>query len=62
VGACAAPLLRYARSVGADAARLGARGVLMNGELRSGQAPPAAPVWLIFTGARSTPHVPFWTV
>ncbi len=48
----AGPLLRYANGVGADAAKLGARGVLFaDGELRSGQAQAASPVWFVFTGA-----------
>ena len=47
----AAPLLRYANSVGADAGRLSARGVLVDGELRSAQAQGPAPVWFVFTGA-----------
>ena len=47
----AAPLLRYANSVGADAGKLSGRGVLLNGELRSAQAQAAGPVWFVFTGA-----------
>ena len=49
-GSVCGPLLQYANSVGADAGRLSARGILADGELRSAQAPSAAPVWFLFTG------------
>ncbi len=52
-GAVAGPLLRYASSIGGDATRLGARGILADGELRSAQAQSAPPVWFLFTGARA---------
>jgi hypothetical protein len=48
-----APLRRLANSVGGNIARLSTRGTLSGGELRSAQAPNAAPpVWFVFTGAR----------
>lgn len=54
----AGPLLRYANSVGGDAAKLGARGALLDGELRSGQAQASAPVWFVFTGAQAHAAMP----
>ena len=47
-------LLRYANTVGADAGKLSARGVLVGGELRSAQAQAAGPVCFVFTGALRT--------
>ena len=58
VEAVAGPLARFANSVGADAGRLGARGVMINGELRSAQAQGAAPVWFVFSGARQRRRCP----
>ena len=54
----AGPLARFANSVGADAGRLGARGVLINGELRASQTQGAAPVWFVFSGARPAGLLP----
>lgn len=49
----AAPMLRFARRQGADAARLPFRGTLApGGALRSAQAPATPPpVWFVFPGA-----------
>lgn len=45
------PLRRLANSVGGNVGRLSTRGTLVDGELRSAQAPSAAPpVWFVFTG------------
>lgn len=49
-----APMRRLANSVGGNVARLSTRGTLVDGELRSAQAPNAAPpVWFVFTGAHA---------
>lgn len=48
------PLRRLANSVGGNVARLSTRGTLIDGELRSAQAPTTAPpVWFVFTGVLS---------
>lgn len=45
------PMRRLAKSVGGNVARLSTRGTLIDGELRSAQAPTASPpVWFVFTG------------
>ncbi|EIE23140.1 hypothetical protein COCSUDRAFT_47508 [Coccomyxa subellipsoidea C-169] len=45
------PLRRLANSVGGNVARLSTRGTLIDGELRSAQAPTTSPpVWFVFTG------------
>lgn len=53
ISVVAAPMLRFARRQGADAARLPFRGTLApGGALRSAQAPGTPPpVWFVFPGA-----------